>query len=288
MSQNNCYNLKPEALLAALIQSGFSADDMDMELLGDFKKKYRGSVDSLEIEERSVYIELNEKGIYNQLPEGLFHQSRGNSHNQSYKNYIDEHNRYKQEANQARKFFNPLDETLLFAKADALLRKDSTVQALLKDATPFLLRLWHLEAFKENAYLKDFLPLLHQVDYLKGRPDRIAGVLQRLLQCKVTVSVTIDPVSTGIELDECLNQQALLGINTSLQAQGCEDMLHWYFVIESNDWSQIERYAGSHDVAELLELMTYFFVPLDVIERYEFLNPEPNVLEQTFVGVSTL
>lgn len=284
MSLSNCYHLRSDALLAMLIQLGFPAEAIDMDFNGDFRKRYTSGLESIAFEASAVHLVLNENSIYDQLPEGLFHQSRGNSANQSANSYIDEHKRYKREAKAARKFFNPLDQVLLLAKTDARLKKESVLLDLMADKKAFLSTLWGLEAYRNNKYLSDFLLLLHHSDRYKAQAHSIADCMANLLKCKVAFKRKDERVaerSVG-------KSEWILGLNTCLAGCESEGIVQWQFVFSEMKQEQIEDFFANGDVAQLLRLMERFFVPIDVLVNYEFEVPELQQIDRAILGITTL
>ena len=284
MSQSSLYNVRSEALIAMFIQLGYSVDNLDIDFDGDFRKKFTSSLERFEIDESVIQLKLNDNSIYDNLPEGLFHQSKGNQHNQSYKNYIDEHNRFKNEAKNARRFFNPLDQAFLFAKSDALLRKEMVLQDLMADETAFLLKFWGLEHYKDNVYISAFVKQLYKRENVQSRIDEIALLTGTILQCRVKTETDFvqwtEETTTG--------EDWLLGFNTCLQAESSETVLQWTFIIENTNPANIESYFMKRDVYEILQLTNRFYVPVDVIIAYEFELPELKQLDEAYIGISTL
>ncbi|MDA3613690.1 hypothetical protein [Polluticaenibacter yanchengensis] len=284
MSQSSFYYVRSEALITTFIQLGYSVDNMDIDFNGDFRKKFTGSLESFEIDESEIRLQLNDNSIYDNLPEGLFHQSKGNQHNQSYKNYIDEHNRFKNEAKNARRFFNPLDQAFLFAKSDALLRKEMVLQDLMADETAFLLKFWGLEHYKDNVYISAFVKQLYKRENVQSRIDEIALLTGTILQCKVKTETDFVQWTKETITEE----DWLLGFNTCLEAENSETILQWTFIIENTNPANIESYFMKRDVYEILQLINRFFVPVDVITTYEFELPELKQLDEAYIGISTL
>ncbi len=284
MNLSNCYHLRSDALLAMLIQLGFPAEQVDIDFNGDFKKRYTSGLEAIRIEDKSVHMALNECSIYHQLPEGLFHQSRGNQANQHAKNYIDEHQRYKQEAKLAIKFFNPLDQVLLLARADARLKKESVLQDLMKEDTAFLARFWGLDQYSNNRYLSSLLPLLYHKETYQARPHKLAEIIGSILNCKVLYRLSRVSVAEVIATDASW----LLGINTCLATNDNESMRQWTFVLKDIGVDLIEEFFTNKDVAQLLDLLVQFFVPIDIQVDYEFDIPELQELDHAVLGISTL
>lgn len=284
MSLYNCYHLRSDALLATLIQLGFSAEQIGIDFNGDFRKKYTSGLESIEFDNQFAHLVLNENSIYDQLPEGLFHQSRGNAQNQSATSYIEEHKRYKSEAKAARKFFNPLDHVLLMAKADARLKKESVLQDLLQDETTFLAKLWRLEKYSNNRYLASFLPLLQISEKYKAQLPAIAALVGEILNCKVQYKKRY-----ALQIDHTnVEEELLLGFNTCLEADDNESALQWCFVFSDIEMDVIVDFFDNGDVMQILNLIEQFFIPIDVLVQYEFEVPELQEIGNAILGVTTI
>ena len=73
-------DIRAEVVLADLIEYGLNPDDLVMYSMGLSKRTFHRDIESVEllkaIGDRStkLNVELNREGIYDALPEGLFHQ----------------------------------------------------------------------------------------------------------------------------------------------------------------------------------------------------------------------
>ncbi|MCH5720992.1 hypothetical protein [Niabella hibiscisoli] len=105
-----------EAVFASLEEAGHGASDIKAFNKGGFKKGFSNDVEQVLIEESgnrvSFEMALNRDGIYDLLPEGLFHQSKGNTRVNSVQDAVEEHKQFKEEEKLARKFFTPLEQLL--------------------------------------------------------------------------------------------------------------------------------------------------------------------------------
>ena len=74
------YLLKAEALCAELMANGVSFDDLIVRFQGAFRKSYRNDIEELSAAKDGsgqIIIKINRDSLYDKLPEGLFHQTRG-------------------------------------------------------------------------------------------------------------------------------------------------------------------------------------------------------------------
>lgn len=110
-------SLRAEAFCAALLDNGLYFDNLTIEFAGSFRRTYRNDIDKVLIENEDqrndrISLILNRDGIYDKLPEGLFHQSLGSGRTAALKDMIGEHRRYREEEKAARKFFQPIQQEI--------------------------------------------------------------------------------------------------------------------------------------------------------------------------------
>ena len=80
--QNVFYDIKAEAVIADLIENGLKPDEFVAINKGIFKRRYARDIDSinslkLENTQSISAFNLNRDGLYDSLPEGLFHKKSG-------------------------------------------------------------------------------------------------------------------------------------------------------------------------------------------------------------------
>jgi type VI secretion system protein ImpH len=115
---NEYPDLKLEFILGELIESGLDPDEVIINALGNFRRRYGKDVAAGEIREyrtnRRQYmnLEINRNGIYDLLPKGLFHQPQNRINNISAAQAIDEYKLQKQIEKDSRLFFLPFEQEL--------------------------------------------------------------------------------------------------------------------------------------------------------------------------------
>src|SRR5947209_7624350 len=106
-------DFKAEVTAAEMVELGIPDDQVIILLLGAMKRSARKDIQSIE-EELSVYdrkeyvvIKTPKEGIYDMLPEGLFHHPSAHKSAKSEKEIIKIIKQRKEEEQNARKFFIP-------------------------------------------------------------------------------------------------------------------------------------------------------------------------------------
>jgi len=111
-------DLKLEFILGELVESGLDPDEVVINALGIFRRRYGKDLATGEIREyrtnkrKYVNLEINRNGIYDLLPKGLFHQPQNRINNISPAQAIEEYKLQKQIEKDSRLFFLPFEQEL--------------------------------------------------------------------------------------------------------------------------------------------------------------------------------
>jgi type VI secretion system protein ImpH len=111
-------DLKLEFVLGELMESGLDPDDIIINSLGIFRRRYgkdivAGGLREYRTSKRQyVNIDVNRDGIYDLLPMGLFHQPQNRVNNVSPTQAIEEYKLQKQIEKDSRLFFLPFEQEL--------------------------------------------------------------------------------------------------------------------------------------------------------------------------------
>ena len=165
MSDNNQHNnnvfhlpFKAEAVCASLVESGFDYNDIITNYLGTFKRIFSTDIAYFEVEEeveKKVKLFINRDSIYDVLPEGLFHQSRGINAVNSVSEAVAEHKRYKEEERETRKFFAPIEQVIfqfsLFAELEECNIRSTIYQGQFSHA---FCEFWNIDITLPTEYIK--------------------------------------------------------------------------------------------------------------------------------------
>lgn len=108
-------DLKAEVVLWALTEAGMAMDDMVVQPVGTFRRAFSRDVRAIEKRESPSgksqwHVELNRDGLYDALPEGLFHQPTTRKPNRTAEEIIEEINKQQAKEAAARRFFLPIEQ----------------------------------------------------------------------------------------------------------------------------------------------------------------------------------
>jgi type VI secretion system protein ImpH len=163
-----------EFLLADLMVGGMNLEDMTIIPAGIFRRKYRRDIDALETVEAAIgkkneklQITVNREGLYDALPEGLFHQPSTRKPAQDTEDTIKEMRVQRRREKKAREFFLPFEQEffrhrilLEFEERRYFITSDSTAQSDIFSS------FWQMPKFlneRQQICLTYFLPLAHRI-----------------------------------------------------------------------------------------------------------------------------
>ncbi|TDW96798.1 type VI secretion system baseplate subunit TssG [Dinghuibacter silviterrae] len=183
-------DFKAVVIAAALIENGVSPTDIVIRPAGGGIRNYSKDVISVKPAPEGDYviIQTSREGLYDMLPEGLFHRPDPYSSVTGTDSILDAIKRRKQEEKEARQFFLPFESEMYFLRIMSELfeyrvDKRNLYADLIRLFTPEWAVLEYMELWQANVFLQ-FVPHLHNT-----RGD--LTFLQRLLELIFQVPVRV-------------------------------------------------------------------------------------------------
>ncbi|MEO8961053.1 MAG: hypothetical protein ABI325_04175, partial [Ginsengibacter sp.] len=111
-------DFKAEVVAAEMVESGVPAEEIMIILLGSLRRSHRKDVDTIteEISDHNnkvfTHITTHKEGIYDMLPEGLFHSPALPKSATTQKEIIENIKKHRLEENNARRFFLPFEAAI--------------------------------------------------------------------------------------------------------------------------------------------------------------------------------
>jgi len=290
-SSNNLITNPPftaETLFVSLLEAGLDTEQIKVQHNGSFKRRYSQDVEMVEIDEcdnkSKALISLNRDGLYDVLPEGLFHQTKGSSRVNSVEGAVEEHKQYKEEEKFARKFFAPLEQMLFLYKAMA----ENAERNILRDLQNGKLNssfyeFWNISVNLPTAPAARLLRLMPYASLIKGDRENTEAALSYLLGKPVCITVN-EQIQTEVFTDTRRLIDMRLGVDTVIGASCREVQVIWNCTINDILHSELEAFAPDMAMYNILNRFTEIFIPLDVELRFDFL-PANQSLEETYSNV---
>ncbi|RPE05758.1 hypothetical protein EGT74_25685 [Chitinophaga lutea] len=210
---------KAAVLAAELVESGFDINNLFIWPAGNSRRNFSRDVQSVEwhhlehAHKSLLCIKTSREGLYDMLPEGLFHQPVPYSSTRSTEEIIDQIKRYKEEEKQARRFFLPLEAELNLFRVLIELRENKIDKKNIYDD---LIRIFHpgweifslLDQQQANIFLH-MLPFLHEA---KSDLTKLEHLLSLLLQ--MPARIAFEPAGPLKAETAARMGEAALGVDT--------------------------------------------------------------------------
>lgn len=281
--------LRAEALMAELLERGVDSELITTRRLGGFKQRYRHDVERFESKEApfantpAFLLELNRDSIYDKLPEGLFHQTRGSGFNSSVENMVAEHKQYKEEERYARRFFAPFEHTFLQYSTEVELEERRLIQSMLNGQfSETFFQFWDIDAVIPKQMASVLIQLIPWVAQITGHAEATRKALALMTGRQVTLQETIREIQT-LPRNQWQNGMAQLGLDTVCGSQHAEPSLRWCFTIYAESEEEMDQFLHAPGYRRCLERFEAFFIPLetDVIFNFEQSQPQQSA---SFLG----
>jgi Type VI secretion, TssG len=200
--RENLNDIKCEALLNHALGSGLRKDDFVVLNNGHFFREYRPDVYGVEMLEdtwmrQALQLRLSRNGLYDLLPEGIFHQpllNRNNVISAAEMAAASKADRHKE--NTTRKFFQPVENGLFMQRLEIEQVEERMLTAI-EDGmlTDYFFEFWGLPATLNHESAMLIIFLLPYAHIIAGNVPLMQQCLGVLLNEKVKIEIK-DPAET--------------------------------------------------------------------------------------------
>jgi type VI secretion system protein ImpH len=256
-------DFKAEVIAAEMVEQGTSADRILILMTSALKRSFRKDVELIE-EELSEYdhkkytlLKTPKEGIYDMLPEGLFHQPALPKNARTEKEIIKAMKKRREEEQNARKFFLPFEATInhmrmLMAMYENKLDKRSHYGDLVdifKDQWEIF---QYLDARQSNIFLH-LIPVLHEI---RDVHDVIKNIMEMIFLLPVKIEMRLRlPMHPGEPILSQMGESRLgidLTTGSRIYEEGIEEILITIGPITNEVHHQFMEQRTNGRVLELL------------------------------------
>lgn len=188
------FDIRAEVLVADLLENGLNLDEIEVALQGALKRPYRKDLLKATYDEiwERVRLELSRNGLYDALPEGVFHQSFLDNKQQANVSLITkEYKRHKSEERDARLFFKPIENEFFTQKVFLELKERSILYKLHYLFNDFLLEFWKIDRSLPKLFTEKLINLLPIAHRIAGDLDLVASCLEMILATPVSIKSVV-------------------------------------------------------------------------------------------------
>jgi len=187
-------DFQAEAMVARLIEAGYDGEKIHILRQGHSRRAFAKDIADVKLHfsehdiSDHLHVKTNREGIYDMLPEGIFHESVHKKHNSDPEDVVKEVRQHRMEEFHARNFFQVFEMETDYALVLAYLRENEYDNKAGKSHyTDIFLPYWpvlKLLPLKQRALFMDAIPQLHRI---RGNYDEIAKTMSMLLEVPLKI-----------------------------------------------------------------------------------------------------
>lgn len=276
-SHNTLYSdYKAEVVAHNLLKYYEKVDQIFLKRLGSNNRPFNKDIKSIssqvyELEESVLSIATYREGLYDYLPEGVFHPPSLGNRKMLIDEIIAQMQQQKKIEADARKFFQPFELEPFFLELSALAKVN---EFEITEDSELLLnivrKLWPLLNKLDNDTSKTFIYLLPFFYTVRGNKKWFEKLLMAFLKIPVQISFTPNYVNDIKEASDSISlSNYQLGGSMVLSGEHMNGERNWAVHYGLIPYSDIDKYVPLSDLRNLLEILYNYCLPANVeVEEY--------------------
>lgn len=272
-------DFKAEVVAVNLLKYHRAVSNIFIERIGINDRAYLKDIKNISsnylgFDEEVFTIETYREGIYDYLPEGLFHPPSLGATRKNVESVVKEIRKQKRVEDDARKFFRPFELEVFFTEISALLKEfdfdlTSDTDTLLDTVS----ELWPLIKMldKQNAYIFIYiLPFFHQI---RGDKQWFERCMTAFLQVPVEVTFTPNVIDNIEENDDSmLLGNSILGVTYIPSGRHMDGQRNWVVNIGPIPYQDMKKYIHGNPFRKVLQALYDYFLPVSVDVEENFIT----------------
>ncbi|WP_346319685.1 type VI secretion system baseplate subunit TssG [Chitinophaga sp. YIM B06452] len=268
---------KASVLAAELVEAGYSLEDIFIWPSGNSRRNFAKDVLSVDWftpaagNRQLLCIRSSREGLYDMLPEGLFHKPVPYSSTRTTEEIIDQIKRHKQEEKDARKFFLPLEaEINLFRILIELRENKIDKKNIYDDLIRIFQPAWEIFDLLDQQQANIFLHMIPYLQNTRGDISKLANITSLLLQMPAAIQVQparsrkAEAYLAGNRAGECTLGVDMICGDSFLE--GDEEILITVGPVSAQE--ALRLLPGSR-LDKIVQWLVAYFVPADMEVRLE-------------------
>ena len=200
------FDILVEIVAADLIEQGVAADEVVFKPVSLFKRRFSKDIAGVKATEtdddrQQLQIEVTRDGIYDTLPQGLFHQPKQKTGAKKRGDMVANVKTTRAEEQSARQFFQPMENELYHLRT-AVERAERRIFFDLEhsERNDLLINFWNLGAYRRFATLPLLVRLMPILYRLSGHLEYTKTCYELLLRVPITIGIRHDyqPLPTSL------------------------------------------------------------------------------------------
>ena len=258
-------DLKAEFIASSWLENDIPARQILFRPLGDFKRRSHHDIENtreLELGNfKGQVIDSNRSGIYDHLPEQLFHLPSSASLN-TVKKKVDEIRLQREKEQKSRLFFLPLEQEFFLnrvslAKLEQCAWELGPDSGLLEELKAF----WQTPSSLDEAVFVQLLPFLPLVSENRGNLDKAAEIMSVALRLPVEIQIIY---GLKYHYESNVNMgDVLLGADTALGGDLETYLPQIQVSIEVPDPAALDQYLHNKAFDTVVTWLLGWFIPVE-------------------------
>lgn len=286
------YDLKAEVLVSEIEEkTSVSDEDIVISNQSTFNRSYRRDVTDVKLIHPKKHKDLLQfvlarNGIYDLLPEGIFHNPTSYSTTNS---YADFRKQQKKEEIDARLLFAPIENELFNQRVKVEKNERTIEQDFISLEDKFLLNFWKIDSSIQKKYTIKLIRLLPYAHQISGNLELTFLSLEKILETNIRFKKVFETRTIKINA----SSDNRLGIDFVLHQKELKIQQPLLVVtIVTKDKNEIQKFLGKRGLLKFVSVFYKYFIPLEfeIETNFEVNKKEGFIidsLEGSFLGMST-
>ncbi|CAL1517092.1 hypothetical protein [Chitinophaga sp. MM2321] len=281
------YDVRAEVVVGELLDNHVREEEIVVVMENVFTRSFNKDILHAKLDDSQPYqpyiaLSLSRDGIYDRLPEGLFHEFSQQQQQYGTADMVARYKKQQQQQQQARRFFQPLENEFFLQRVFLEQReKHLLFDVFGKDADQLFHVFWELPDGLPGAAANRLVKLLPYMHRIAGNMTLVKLCLQLVLEQEVEIVRDQAPQAvvsgSSAPLGACV-----LGVDTMVGEVFYTDMPHITVTIGPLQRQRIYDYLPWQPYGRLLETCYGYLFPADITIS-TLLEPHP---EEKTVTVS--
>ncbi|MCW3167349.1 type VI secretion system baseplate subunit TssG [Chryseobacterium sp. 09-1422] len=272
-------DFKAEAVAVNLLKYHRAVSNIFIDRIGINDRAYLKDIKSISsqylgFDEEVLSIKTYREGIYDYLPEGLFHPPSLNTSRKNVESVVNEIRKQKRVEEDARKFFMPFELEIFFTEIGALLKEyDFDLASDTDSLLTVFSELWPIVKMldKKNAYIFiHILPFFHQI---RGDKKWFERCMTSFLQVPVEISFTPNVIDRIEEEDDSiLLGNSKLGVTYIPSGKHMDGERNWVVNVGPIPYNEMKKYIPGNPFRKVLQALYDYCLPVHVDIEENFIT----------------
>jgi len=294
-------DFRAEALAASWIEDGFDSERIQIIRKGGARRGFSKDVDEIGLYfsdydlKDYLQIKTNRDGIYDTLPEGIFHEATHKKFNRDKEDIVDEIKQHRLEEFYARKFFQAFEVESDYALVLAYLFEAQYDKKISNsNYTDVFLPYWPLLKLLNAEQRVLFMHTIPFLDQIRNNNEEIEETMSALLEVPVKIKRIKLPAKNADSFFESVTGESRLGVNLVLGKVVDDGQYDMKITVGPISAKKMEYFLETSVGNTILDSLCRLFIPADVFVVKDFrIFPEDAAFilshgeVNTFLGINT-